>query len=358
VGIRAGNENESFDCIYIATMILSKAEIDNNIAWLVQNASSSVRYLTYCHLLKMDTNSVDARRLWGDVQKDKDVREIFAKQKADGSWCAGGPWASPPSYIPKGGCTPVSPKYVTATWILWILGDAGFNMQDKSIRKACDYVLAFQCRNGFIPETDKDKYEVDVQILENMPCRFSLMLIGLGKVGAFCDTRLASSYKLLVRWQREDGGWILQKHKEERNWHRSCPYSTFHATYALHVANNERYKEPIRKGLMFLLHHLSQKEGSEIKKFFYHGHSIIHELLMFSEFGIGLDTKPVRTILEWLSEMYDAREGCFAYNGKPIAKYSRRKDGMDARVAKYRLYHLIETDWFTYYMTRISQNMI
>jgi len=337
--------------------MLSRNEIENSIEWLMKNASAPVQYLTHRHLLNIDASSVDARRLWLEVQKDKDVREIFAKQKADGSWCAGGPWALSPPYIPKGGCTPVSPKYVTTTWILQILGDMGFDMQDKRIIKACDYVLSFQCKNGFIAETDKDKYEVDAQILANMPCRFSLMLIGLGKVGAFHDTRLAKSYDQLVRWQREDGGWILQKHKEERNWNRSCPYSTFHATFALHIANSERYKESVKKGLMFLLHHLSQKEEIEIKRFFYHGHSIIHELLMFSEYGIGMHAKPVRAILGWLLEMYNAGEGCFKYKGRPIAKYSRRKDGMDARVARYRLYHMIENDWLTYYMARVSKNM-
>jgi hypothetical protein len=56
--------------------------------------------------------------------------------------------------------------------------------------------------------------------------------------------------------------------------------------------------------------------------------------------------------------MYRADEGCFRYIGKPISKYSNREDGMDARVAKYRLYHLIEDDWLTYYMTRIGANLL
>jgi hypothetical protein len=338
--------------------MLSMKEIEKSIEWLQKNASAPVRYLTHRHILDVDPSSVDAKRLWQEVQRDEDVVEIFAKQTTDGSWCVGGPWALAPPYIPKGGCTPVSPKYVTTTWILQILGDLGFDMQDKRVRKACDYVLSFQCTNGFIAESDKNKYEVDASLLDSMPCRFSLMLIGLGKVGAGQDARLEKSYDLLARWQRDDGGWILEKHKVERNWNRSCPYSTFHATYALHVGNSRKYREPVRKGLRFLLDHLSQKQETEIKRFYYHGHSTIHELLMFSEFGVGMHEKPVRAILQWLSEMYNAEEGCFVYNGKPIAKYSRRKDGMDARVAKYRLYHLIERDWLTYYMTRILKSAI
>lgn len=64
---------------------------------------------------------------------------------------------------------------------------------------------------------------------------------------------------------------------------------------------------------------------------------------MFSEFGIGLKHR--------------ADEGYFRYDGKPISQYSQWKDGMDARVAKYRLYHLIEDDWLTYHLTRIGANL-
>jgi hypothetical protein len=354
--IQVENDAEQSDCTHIEIVILSKTEIDNNIAWLVQNGSAPVRYLTYLNLLNADPDSAYLRKLWVEVQKDSEVMEMFAKQKQNGSWCAGGPWALAPSYVPKGGCTPVSPKYVTTTWLLQILGDMGFDTRDERIRKAYDYVLSFQCKNGFIAESDKNRYEVDLEFLDNMPCRFSLILLGLGKVGAGHDTRLGESYKLLLHWQRDDGGWILEKHKKERNWYRSCPYSTFHSTYALYTANNDKYKDSVKKGLAFLLDHLSQKEENEINRFFYHGHCIIHELLMFSQYGIGMGARPVSTILEWLLEMYNTQEGRFKYSGKPIAKYSRRKDGMDVRVAKYRLYHLIEDDWLTYYITRVLKS--
>ena len=103
---------------------------------------------------------------------------------------------------------------------------------------------------------------------------------------------------------------------------------------------------------------MSQKDEEEIKKFFYHGHSTIHELVMFSKYGMDRITKPIRILLDWLLEMYNEKEGCFIYNGKPISKYAYRKDGMDSRVAKYRLYRLIEADWLTYYLTKIALNLI
>ncbi len=190
-----------------------------------------------------------------------------------------------------------------------------------------------------------------------MPCRFAISLIGLGKVGAGNDFRVKKAYDLLVRWQRDDGGWVLQMHKEDRNWTRSCPYSTYHATAALYASQYEEYYPHVRKGLTFLVNHLAQKDENVIKKLFYHGHSIIHELLMFSEFGIGMSAKPIKALLTWLMQMYDEEKGCFVYSGKPISKYSRRNDGMDPCVAKYRLYHLIETDWLTYYLTKVASNL-
>jgi len=33
-----------------------------------------------------------------------------------------------------------------------------------------------------------------------------------------------------------------------------------------------------------------------------------------------------------------------------------REDGASSVVMKYRLFHLIEDDWLTYYMTRIASN--
>ena len=79
---------------------------------------------------------------------------------------------------------------------------------------------------------------------------------------------------------------------------------------------------------------------------------------MFSELGMGLQTRAVRTILKWLMTMYDTEQGCFRYTGKPVSKYSIKQDGIDSRVAKYRFYHLIENDWLTYHMTTIAVNMI
>jgi hypothetical protein len=338
-------------------MFLSADRIKKNITWLLSNGSSPVKYLTHKYLLATPADSKLMKDLWREVGNSREAKDIFKKQEKNGSWCADGSWALPAQYLPKDGYTPVSPKYVTTAWILPILGDMGFTNKDKRINKACEYLLAFQYKNGFIGENPIKKYDAFPDRIQN-PCRFAVTMIGFGKVGMGKDPRVIKAYNLFLKWQREDGGWVFEEHYKKRNWTRSCPWSTYHTTMALYSSGNDSYKQAINKALKFLVWHLSTKEESKIRRFFYHGHSTVHELLMLSEFNIGLKQKPVQTILEWLMTMYHPDECYFRYAGKPISKYSRHKDAMDARVAKYRLYHLIEDDWLTYYLTRIGMNLI
>jgi hypothetical protein len=114
----------------------------------------------------------------------------------------------------------------------------------------------------------------------------------------------------------------------------------------------------VKEGLDFLLWHLTQKNVDDIRRFFWHGHDMVKELLLFSKYDYSPNLSPLKTILDWLETMYNPDEGCFIYYGKPISKMSARIDGGTSRVMKYRLFHLIETDWFTYYMARIISNYL
>jgi hypothetical protein len=335
-------------------MILSADQIKGNIVWLLSNGSPAVKYLTHIHLSRTPPSAEGIMALWQQVETCKEAEEIFSKQETNGSWYAGGSWALKPSYMPQDGWDPYNPKYVTAVWILPLLGEMGFTVQDGRIRKACDYVLSsgyfrHPIFRGFVTT---DYSEVDIS-----PCRFAQYLIALRVVGLANDDRVRMGYEFLLQKQREDGGWVLEQHFRERNWTRSCPFSSYHATMALYHSGEEAYKDALIKALEFLIWHLSTKDADEIRRFFFHGHSMVRELLMFSEFRVGLKEKAVQTILEWLMTMYRVNEGCFRYTGKPISKYSQQQDGMDSRVAKYRLHHLIEDDWLTYYLTRIGMNL-
>jgi len=176
-------------------------------------------------------------------------------------------------------------------------------------------------------------------------------------VGLQEDARVRRGYEILVQAQREDGGWVSPYHYRERHWTRSCPFSSANAALALYYAGLPEYQAPLRKALEFQVWHLSTKEPAQIQRFFYHGHHTLHELIMFSELKVGLGEKPILAQLDWLMQMYYPGEGHFHYSGKPVSKFTFRADAMEPRIAKYRLYHMLEDDWLTYYATRIARNL-
>jgi hypothetical protein len=345
-------------------LMLSRKEIERNIDWLLNNDSVSTRYLTHFHLLGSDPRSKEMQELWKCVEEDPNSLEILSKQRADGSWCSGGSWAVRPSYLPKGGWSPVSPKYVTTVWILAILGDMGFDFHNEQVRRACEYTLKYQQPNGLMSErTDWSEESGSDPNPANVPCRMAIQLFGLAKVGMGKDQRLGKSFDLLKRWQREDGGWVQEGHKNGtaapyKVWNRSCPWATYFATSALYYCRDPTHKDALMKGIDFLLWHLDQKRDSEIRRFFWHGHDTVRELLMFSETGIAPTQRSVSVLLNWLEGMYHPEIGCFRYSDKPLSKMKRWEDGASPTVAKYRFYHLIEDDWLTYYMARIESNFL
>jgi len=335
-----------------------------NVDWLLLRSSAPVRYLTRLHILHAQPESREMVDLWEAVENDPVGVEVFSKQEADGSWCAGGPWAPKPTYLQKGGYTPVSPKYVTTVWILSILGDMGYTISDERVRRACEYTLSFLRPNGVLSES---RAPVGPAYFDenprNVPCRTSIQLAGLSSVGMGADPRLRKSFDLLVRWQREDGGWVQEGHRDGtaapyKIWNRSCPWVTSFATKALFHSSKPEHREATLKALRFLLWHLDQKGEQDVRRFFWHGHDAVRELLMFSEMGFNPSQRSIKILLDWLEGMYSPDEGAFHYQGKPISKMRVRQDGADPRVMKYRLFHLIEDDWLTYWMTRIETNFL
>jgi hypothetical protein len=340
---------------YRINTILNSNQTKKNIEWLLSNGSAALKYLTHRNLLGTVANSKAMKNLWRDVENSPEVQEIFSKQNKDGSWCAGGSWAPNPSYSLKSGIDPYAPKYVTTVWILPLLGEIGYTASDKRIHKACVYTLS----NGLFlePIFDKPTNEISRSGIDFFLCPVGQHMIALGAVNFVDDVKVEKGYKILLCMQQDDGGWVDPKHSEQMGWIRSCLFSTYNATMALYYSKNPAYREALIKGAKFILWHLSTKKDEDLQQFYYHGHNMVRELVMLSELGIGMQTKAVRTILKWLITMYDADEGCFRYTGKTISKYSKKQDGIDSRVAKYRFYHLIESDWLTYHMTRIAVNM-
>lgn len=338
-------------------------DISTSIKWLLTNGSAPVRYLTQKYIASDNPSSQKMLHLWAEVEKFADTKEIFSKQAKNGSWNAAGSWAAKQNYVPKTGYSPYSPKYVTTIWVLALLGDMGFDITNERVHRACEFTMKFQAKDGTFGNFARSYFK-NTTCAEppNIPCHLTGYLMGLAKVGMGTDFRLDKSYDLLVKWQRDDGGWLNQRHITGQAapyivWTRSCPWVTYFACQALQHCGRQEYKESYIKGLNFLAEHLSSKPSEVIKRFYYHGHEILKELLMFSEMNIKVSAKTMSTLSNWLMQMYNAETGQFHYDGKPLSKMSRAADGHTPKELKYRLYHVIESDWLTYYVTRIAANL-
>jgi hypothetical protein len=344
--------------------VLKESHIDYSIEWLLKNASRSVIYLVHQHLLNEGQNTRKMHELWENVLRSRSSLEIFGKQKEDGSWCDGGSWAYSPTYRLKSGYTPVSPKYVTTTWLLSKLGEMGYTLSDPRIKKACEWVLGWQWQNGVLSE---DK-EAPVSLRENpdppnIPCRMGIQLEALAKVGFGPDKRLVKSWELMLSWRRHDKGWLQDGHLDGtaspyKIWDRSCPWVSYYVTSSLCYSGVSKYRIEGKESLDFLLWHLEQKNPKDIQRFFWHGHEPIKELLMFSEFEFSPDHITIKSLLDWLENMYERGEGRFRYKGKPYSRMTTREDGANSHVMKYRMYHQVENDWLTYYATKIFSNFL
>jgi hypothetical protein len=358
-------------------MFLSAAEIDTSIRWLLGNASPPVRYLTHKHILKTDSASL--QKLWEDVACSSAAEEIFSRQNADGSWFSGGPWG------PKGyrqqtgrGFTPSRPKFVTTAWILPFLGEMGFTVADERIERSCETMLQ---ETGY-PNSHPDPPAQEV----NCCGLYAIPLRAFASVGMAADERLQGAWDWLTWCQRTDGGWLNPHHLANSPtpsktqgrwpWDRSCAWGSFYAVQALYFAANTEMQRMLPAALAFLQHHLLQKEPEHIQTWVYHGHNIVKELLMFSSAGFDMHAPPIPALLDWLKGYYRPGEGVFRTQEKPIPNYARyisaiRRDFEDkygpdywttvsktsAPVLRYHLYHLVEDDWLTYYLTRIAVNI-
>jgi len=360
-------------------MFLSTEEIDTSIRWLLENATPPVRYLTYRHILKTDPRSKQMLELWGCVENSSDAKYIFSKQNEDGSWFSGGPWG-PRGYRRQtgSGFTISRPKFVTTAWILPFLGEMGFTVDDERIRKSCEHML--QETGHHYPMLGPTPKAVNCCGLEAIPLR------AFASVGMASDGRLQGGWDRLSLCQRTDGGWLNPNHLLDSPtpsttqgrwpWNRSCVWGSFFAVQALFCSENPKYQRALSTALEFMLWHLSQKNTEHIQTWVYHGHNTVKELLMFSAAGLDMSAQPIQALLDWLRGYYRPSEGVFRTQEEPIPDFVRHVSAIvkefenkygaaywetiaktSAPVLRYHLYHLVENDWLTYYLTRVALNM-
>jgi hypothetical protein len=89
------------------------------------------------------------------------------------------------------------PKKDTTFWILPMLADFGFTIEDKRISKACEYVFSTQLPHGGF------RWDPPNQAFD---CHTAIIAESMAKLGLLEDARLQRAYDWLTKRQRLDGG--------------------------------------------------------------------------------------------------------------------------------------------------------
>lgn len=138
------------------------------------------------------------------------------------------------------------PKKNTTFWVLPVLMDFGFTIDDKRIAKSCEYVFSTQLDSGgfgWSPPTKPGD------------CHSAIIIESLARLGLLRDPRLKKSYEWLVKRQRRDGGFWCKDTGQigrPREKEPSCAMATMFVLGAMAQHPELRDSEITRKGIDFL----------------------------------------------------------------------------------------------------------
>jgi hypothetical protein len=138
------------------------------------------------------------------------------------------------------------PKKNTTFWLLPVLADFGFTVEDERIAKTCEYVFSTQLQSGgfgWDPATKPGD------------CHSAIIIESLAKSGLLGDSRLERAYKWLTKRQRVDGGFWCKDTGQiggPREKEPSCAMATMFVLGALAQNPKFRQSETGVKGVDFL----------------------------------------------------------------------------------------------------------
>jgi len=203
------------------------------LQWLLDGEPWVVyRTLTWLLDKSDEDNSVAAAR--AAIPNHPLIKKIFASLNKDGYW-------GKPKDIHTWW-----PKKNTTFWILPMLGDFGFTIEDSGVARACEYVFSTQLQSGgfgWDPPTKPSD------------CHSAIIIESLAKLGLTGDSRLQRAYDWLIRRQRLDGGFWCKDTGQiggPREKEPSCAMATMFVLGALAQNPKLRNNEIARKGVDFL----------------------------------------------------------------------------------------------------------
>lgn len=201
--------------------------------WLI-GGEPWVVYRTLIDLLDKDEMDGAVSKAKMAIPAHPLIKRVFGGLNQDGYW--GGPsdihtwW----------------PRKETTFWILPILADFGFNVEDEKIARACEYVLSTQLSSGgfgWSPPT----WPGD--------CHSAIITESLSKLGLLRDPRVQRAYEWLIKRKRMDGGfWCKDTGQIDRLREKepSCAMATMFVLGALAQNPDLRNTEVAWTGVDFL----------------------------------------------------------------------------------------------------------
>jgi hypothetical protein len=138
------------------------------------------------------------------------------------------------------------PKKNTTFWLLPVLADFGFTVEDKRMARACEYVFSTQLPFGGFG-WDPPTHAHD--------CHTAIITESLARQGLLKDSRLQGAYDWLLKRQRLDGGfWCKNTGQigEPREKEPSCAMATMFVLGALAQNPKLQNSQIAKKGVDFL----------------------------------------------------------------------------------------------------------
>jgi hypothetical protein len=168
------------------------------------------------------------------IKKHPLIEKIFKNQNQDGYW-------GKPKDIHTWW-----PKKDTTFWLLPVLADFGFTVQDNRIARACEYVLSTQLQSGGFGWDPPTK---------TGDCHSAIIIESLARLGLLQDARVQRAYKWLIKRQRLDGGFWCKDTGQiggPREKEPSCAMAAMFVLAAI-AQNPELHNSEIaKKGVDFL----------------------------------------------------------------------------------------------------------
>jgi len=206
---------------------------EESVEWLLAGEPWVV-YCTMTDILDKDEKDNAVLTAKMAISQHPLVKKIFGGLNKDGYWGT-----------PKDIHT-WWPRKNTTFWILPVLADFGFTVEDKKVARACQYVFSTQLPSGgfgWDPPTKPSD------------CHSAIIIESLTKLGLLGDPRLQKAYDWLIKRQRLDGGFWCKDTGQiggPREKEPSCAMATMFVLGALAQNPELRNSQIAKKRVDFL----------------------------------------------------------------------------------------------------------